>query len=480
MPKQPHFLRLASALGCALILSAGCGGGGDPLQRGMDALRRGEFENAVAEFQRAEGRLPLSATVQANLALARYELGQNPIAIAGLRRAAELDRTQAGALEWLGRIHLRLQNLEEARRVLEEAQQRQPDSARILTARAVVEMRSNQPKRALDLLTLALSLDPAYAPALYNLGVLHRALPDGMPASTAYFERYLRAAPPAEPHAELARRHLAASATPGGGLSRPAGSSPAQPLLDAARAALAAQDTTRALLSLKEAVRTDPSFADAIWELARLYDQVTEDAPRASELYVRFRDSFPADSRYAAAQERIAALMGARQWPLASRMAGRETPDPRRAERSFAHGVELQRAGDSQQAIGEYLQTLRYDRGHRLAALNLGLLHHALGDLNGARDALEYTLQLRPGYSEAAYPLAEVYRDLGLLDRAIREAEAVLARDPNHARCRYLLGSLLWASNRPVEAREHFEAYLRLAAPGDPLVREVRAWLGRR
>lgn len=464
-----------------VLLAAGCGGDGrnGHLENGLAELRRGEFDAAAKSLEKAADKHPESATVHCNLGVAYWELGRVTPALASLRRAADLAPDDARPMEFLGQLFTHLERWEDARRVLSQARDIAPGAVRILAARALVEFRDGQPERAREFLSRALRIEPDYPPALYNLAQIHRYLPEGEDTAKRYFERYLGAVSHEDRHTEAAHAFLDRVAAPPDDDAPPTagdGRRSAAALLAKARAAQAQGDLAATGAALKAAVAAEPDAPEAAWEMACFVDDYRGDSERAMTLFTGFIRRFPGDPRAADARQRMAELTEAAKQPALAELAGSEGPDPARASTFFSAGLEQHRAGNWDAAATQYRQALAYNREQLPAALNLGQVLRADGNLRGAIEAFEYALGLKPDMGEARYQLAAALHTRGRLTDAIAQAEKGVAADPEHARTYHLLGRLYLAANRPEEARRNFERYVQLA-PDEPLARRTREWL---
>lgn len=106
-----------------------------------------------------------------------------------------------------------------------------------------------------------------------------------------------------------------------------------------------------------------------------------------------------------------------------------------------------------------FLHSLARDRTNMLDIdeyLHLALHASSIGDRHACMTYLKEVLQQQPQNTRAAYLLAAQHAELGLLERAIKEIQAVLAIDPRLEIARFQLGLLLLDRRRMEEAREHF------------------------
>jgi tetratricopeptide (TPR) repeat protein len=360
---HPNELRSGLALAAAVALAAaGCGGdrqggvsGAEALDQGLAELTRGDYRKAARRLE-AAARDQSDASAFCNLGIAYAKLGEKDKAVEALRLAADIEHTNSLPLEWLGQTQLGLKRWNEARDAFRRAQEIAGDTPRLLTSLAVVEYHTGEYRNAALLLRKALDMDARYAPALYNLGVLHRDRLKNRKEALRYFQRYL-ALETGDPHAVKLREELGklgigagtaggAAPRPGGlqeprvgrpraesaarqasqgaigmgqgqeaagsrarppaaarqGPRMPAGPVPpparqADPLVARARAAIQREALDEGLEILKDAVRREPRNADALWELATLYNRNLNDPAKAAQLYRRFKESFPDDPR---------------------------------------------------------------------------------------------------------------------------------------------------------------------------------------
>jgi tetratricopeptide (TPR) repeat protein len=78
-------------------------------------------------------------------------------------------------------------------------------------------------------------------------------------------------------------------------------------------------------------------------------------------------------------------------------------------------------------------QALRTDSTYSQAAFYLGLTYNALFDEDKAAQFYKKAIAIDPDYLEARADYAGMLLDTGAVDEAIRQIDAVLTRDPNHA-----------------------------------------------
>jgi len=453
----------------AAALAAGCGG--EPprhLERGIERLRDGAFEEAATLLELAADHDPEDASVLCNLGLAYWKLGQTERAVAVLKNAAGLAVGDERPLEFLGQIYIARKQLEEARRAFERAAERAPLSARVVTSQAVVAYHAGRNQRARDLLEQAVELNPDYAPAVYNMGVLHRDRLGNERIASVCFTRYLQIAPDGprratanayvekvgvvRPRVRFQPRRSDTPAQPDA--EAPAPADEAQALLDQGAAAIAREDLETALIVLKQAVRRHPDSADALWMLARLYDRRLRYAESAAETYAAFQDRFPEDPRVA----RIPAPS-----PVAAPPPDSDAQPPANAEPAADAAPPPTAPSDSEIAA---------------RAFDEGLALHREGKTAAARAAFQKALTARPDMIKVRYMFALSCRETGDDETARQHLRELLDLDPFFAKAHLLIGLIYRDLDDERQARHHLQLYVGLA-PRSPSAPRIREWLER-
>jgi len=516
--------RVLRALAPCLVLACGCGRGpsSPDLDRGIAYLQKGENEDAARRLERAARRHPDSASAFCNLGVAYWRLGRNEKAAEALRMAADLDGTNAAPYELLGQVSADMKRWDEARKALSRANELAPNSPRILTALSVVEFRGGDKRNAHLLLYKALTREPNYPPALYNLGVLYREHYTNQVEALRCFQRYLtvagtnrhaqiartqisggrplvsnvvaahRAEPPAAPKPAPAIPPTATVTSPAPVIPpaapppKPAppparGESEAAPLVKRARTAIQNEEYDEALVLLNDAMRRDARNPDAVWELALLYDKRLQYPDKAAVTYRRFKQLFPNDPRSRLdVPTNLAAGAPARPAPAppsARPAAPPRAADPGQQARAVWHQALAQyRAGNWNAAITGYQRALELDPRFADAAYNLGFAFKARGDARKARDAFEQAVRLKPEMVEAEYMLGVICRDLHEPDAAIEHATQALDKRPAYPEAHLLLGMLYRDAMRYDLAQAHFKRAVQLA-PDAAFAEKARTWL---
>lgn len=116
-------------------------------------------------------------------------------------------------------------------------------------------------------------------------------------------------------------------------------------------------------------------------------------------------------------------------------------------------GVLYERQGKLDEAIGKMESVMRYNTLDVGVAFQLGLLYLRRGDdkdLNRAQQALEYTVQLSPNYSNARWFLAYVYEQQKQFEKAKEQIQKVLEYNPDNELVKTRLERLSSGARTPV------------------------------
>lgn len=453
----------------AVGLMPGCGRSDTELRAtALTRLNAGDNEAALAILERLAIRNPERADDQCHFGIALSRMGQHDRAIKSLSMAVALNDEDAAPLEFLGALFIEREQWDEARSALASARLRAPMSPRISTAMALIEYKAGSAETAQALLADALDLDPDYAPALYNMGILLRDEYQDTDKAAEYLRMFVQVADD-EKHIAIAEKFLVAlppdSMAPDAPLVAARFVSPAEPLVRLAEEAIEGQELDKALIALKHAMREDPNYASAFWYLAVLYEKHFVHADRAAEAYQKFVERFPDDPRI----EQIPPKFLERE---------PEVPPEGSARTAFLAGVKCHTSGDLDGAIAHYGQALAVDDQFAEAFYNLGLAHKGKGDIEKARDAFVCALNIDPEMIKGVFMLAVTYREQRDIENAIKQAKKVVRIDPDYAKAHFLLGLLYNDAMRYDEAKDHFERCVQLG-PSETFASKAKEWLAR-
>ncbi len=114
------------------------------------------------------------------------------------------------------------------------------------------------------------------------------------------------------------------------------------------------------------------------------------------------------------------------------------------AEELFQRAVELQQAGQVQQAVETYHQAIDADDTLMECHYNLGLLYYRQKQWSKAAEGFRAALASAPDAAHAAYNLALAYDQAGLPQAAMAAYRQAMALNPNYMEAAYNLGLLLF------------------------------------
>lgn len=114
----------------------------------------------------------------------------------------------------------------------------------------------------------------------------------------------------------------------------------------------------------------------------------------------------------------------------------------READPLYAEAFEAVGAGRYSEARVLLERCLRDNPDHRLAHKELAVVLRTLGDSRGALHHRREVKRLDPSDRTNRYNLAKILAELGARDEALREAEELLAMEPNNPRFQDLVASL--------------------------------------
>jgi len=201
--------QLAVSVGLALFL-AGCGAPGPTaLLDGEELIKEGKFKEAIEKLQKATKHLPRNAQAWNHLGLAHHGAGQAEQAQRYYREALRLDvnlasaRYNLGALSleqndlgaaiehltsytafqpqvadgWikLGNAQTRARRLDQAERCYKNALDLRPRDPEALNGLGNVAFHRRRTQEAVSLFTSALGENAKYAPAVFNIAVVHQS-----------------------------------------------------------------------------------------------------------------------------------------------------------------------------------------------------------------------------------------------------------------------------------------------------------------
>ena len=138
---------------------------------------------------------------------------------------------------------------------------------------------------------------------------------------------------------------------------------------------------------------------------------------------------------------------------------------PEAAEYNYLLGVARLQIGEMAGAIEALQRSLELEPGRPLTLIALGTTLIAQKRFEEAREVLRRSLRLDPESTEAIARLSEAEEGLGEIELAEEHAALALARDPDNAQALAAIGRIRMTQSRYEEARD---AFLKAAdaAPG--------------
>jgi tetratricopeptide (TPR) repeat protein len=158
---------------------------------GIANWKLGQLQAAADAFEDSRRLSPELVDAVYNLGVLTAESGDAARAVDLLQEAARMDPNDARALEYLGDYYAGRKQWPEARRALFAALERAPQSARILTSIALVDLATDGPERAMDSLMRALEKNSRYPPAVFNLAVIYQTRLQQPEQAATHFRKYL-------------------------------------------------------------------------------------------------------------------------------------------------------------------------------------------------------------------------------------------------------------------------------------------------
>jgi Flp pilus assembly protein TadD len=449
------------------------------LEEGIEALDKGNPTKAVAILEKLVAAEPANASACANLGIAYLKTGKPTEAIDQFQRAAGLNTEDSRPLEYLAAMQKSAGRLEEARDLLTQAYYRQPLSPRILTAMASLELYLKGADDARIWLRQALAVSPHYAPALYNMGLLHQNWLNDPAQAKIYFQQFAKYAG-TDPRAQGIRN----GAWPARSSGKSGGADPEiETLLNPIRLAIASENYDEALVLLQQGRKRHPNQPVFYWELAVLQDRHLDNGPAAVEAYRDFIRRFGRDSRMAEARTRILARENGSSAAGESHQAFHFTPaavrDPKAAAEAHARGLTYFQQHDWNRAIYFFTRAIEHDPKLVNAFYNLGLAYKANNEPENARDAYLYALDLQPQLYSARYMLGLALRDLRHYEESIFQLSQVQAAQPTNPEVHLALGLVYLQVGNKSLSRKNFERYLELTPQGAESAK-IRQMLGRK
>ena len=167
---------------------------------------------------------------------------------------------------------------------------------------------------------------------------------------------------------------------------------------------------------------------------------------------------------------------GAATEPAADVCAARLARLARSPDDLFAAAAELEEEGHIDEAIDTYRAAMAAAGPTAEACFQLAELFYRQGDVSAARERYYMAIELDEDYVEARANLGCVLAETGRLELAVAAFQGALAFHGDYADVHYHLARALTELGQLKKARQHWQAFIRLA-PDSPWAEEAREQL---
>ena len=368
------------------------------LKVGIVELVQGHTDQAIVLLQKHAKAVPNDDEGLYYLAQAYHRKGDDPKALATIRRAAELAPSSAPIAQKYGELLCSSGDPTEGLRQLQRAQQAEPDLPRIQYDLAFASFSNQDLDQAVTYATRATQQQPADLEAFALL------------AST-----YVKLANWAQ--AEPLLEHVLNARPNDTGV-----------LLQLGHTQLELKQYQPAVETLNKDLQIDPTQALAHFFLARAYTALgkKDEARHESELHARMMQEFSFDVPKAAQQHEADLTEQARA---------------------------LLTAGNEKAAVQLFLNDSKQAHGTEASAyLGVGATYLRMNDFAESERALRHALSLDPAIKGAYTYLGFIALEQGSLDPAAQAFQAELKADPNHPEALAEMGEVRYRQSRWEEA----------------------------
>lgn len=388
---------------------------------GVAAWKLGQNQAAQEAFEDSRRLSPTLSEPVYNLAALHLQSGDAVKAAQLFEDAARMNEADPRPVEQLARLYMERQQWSTARRVLHAALNRAPNSARILTALAIVDLNTIGPEKSIESHLIALEKDARYAPALFNVGLIYQTRLREPERARNYFKRFL-AQKPGGPAADYARAVLdrPTDATPPNDIA--AQPEPLAPSPPPEPGAPQQEPTPPAPMAAKPEPRTPEQRED---ELIRQSTERVErgDVQGAADALLRAAAE-AAQSNRLPAQEKLL------------RAAARIAFEEPRTHLALGDFLMERQQGDG--ALRAYKQATALDPQSFAAHYGMARAAMKTGESDTALVGLNAAIRIDPRNADALWDLTQLLdRQLQMPERAIsayREFEKLFPADPRARR----------------------------------------------
>ena len=286
-------------------------------QLGLILWELGKVEEAAEAFNESCALAESLSGANLNLGVSLYHAGRYDEAEVALNNVLGEDPKNPTALAMLGMIAAQKQDWVDAARALGSAANVNPRDPAGINAYALAELSQNRAS-AVNRLKSLVSTYPDYAPAAYNLGMIHEQILRDPQAALGWYRQYLQKAGTTGSHVEAANQAIARLTGEG---------QPARPKTDPVAAKrftaegvkqLTAGKYNAAITNFEQAIAADPNQKESHYNMGYAYFQLK----KYDQAAAAFQNAIKIDPAYADARYNLAfAYCQQRNWRDAERQA---------------------------------------------------------------------------------------------------------------------------------------------------------------
>ncbi|MFA7173435.1 MAG: tetratricopeptide repeat protein [Kiritimatiellia bacterium] len=222
-----------------------------------------------------------------------------------------------------------------------------------------------------------------------------------------------------------------------------------------------------ARLYLIQAMRCDPGYAPALYNLGSLYRDKFEFKEEALTYFKKYlKAAVKKESHYAKAENHIERLMQNIARLESTRRASMKR-DAVAASEHLGNGVVFQSQKKYREAIKSYNAALKADPQAFSAAYGKAMAYQKLNSPREAFPAFKEALDINPDHQDSYSRAITLAIELRLYSDAIRLLDRAIARNSAYSSYYDLMARALYAQNRYAEAQKYGMYYLALLEPGD-------------
>ncbi|NQU57052.1 MAG: tetratricopeptide repeat protein [Rhodospirillales bacterium] len=332
----------------------------------------------------------------------------------------------------LAMAHHQAGRLPEAAAIYQQILQSDPNQPVALHLLGVIALQTGDSAGAVELITKAITIDPAFAEAYGNLGVAQRNL-GNLEEAVASYQKAISCNPEhGDAHYQL-----------GNTLKR-------------------LGRTLEAVASFRTVIALNGQFAEAHNNLGN----ALQDLGKSDEAVQSFQKALAIKPDYANAHNNLGTALSALGDLGAAEESYRKALalDGNFAEAQNNLGNVLKDRGMPEAAVQSLQKALAIKPDYAEAHNNLGNVFKSLGKLEEAVDCYRKAITINPGFVEALNNIGNVLDDLGKLDEAVESYRLALVIDPDFAEAHNNLGNTLKSLGRHVEAIESFNRAIAINA----------------